>query len=605
MSDKYTLLASHMEIYATKSHAFKKKYSSLLNKSDKKLVSQIMDDYKKMSLQISPESFAYYSNFIFTSEDKKKNGIEYTPELIAKNMSSYAISRVKNKQHSTINIIDPAIGSGMMVLSMIRIIYENSKINVLKFIENNIFGIDNDDFQILLSEISLSLLSLEMTGKIPNKINLLNYNSFYLSKDFLLDKFGVGEFDIVITNPPYIRSRNLDSNTKALIKENFKETSVGIIDTYIPFFQIAMNILCKRGVGILITPNSYFTTNNGKALRQYLLKNSSEIRLINFDEKKLFDGVMTYSAITCFLKNEKTTSNTNIKSIILDSYNLHNNFDNLITQDVQLQDTWRILDKNDQNIIKKLECNYPTKLENLNFKNGIATQRNNIYSFVFNKEDDEYYYFKDSEKNIKVEKKITKKFIMPNQKRKIDNQRIIFPYYYNDLDKKSYIIPEEQMKKKYPCTYEYLISYYDDLKTRAVDKNIPIWYAYGRSQGLNDRGLRLYLPYIASKVHTSLSTEIDEVFAAGYAIYNDNNEYLSFLSKILSSDIFAYYISMVSKPYSQGYYSTAKSQVKNFSVPSEWEYESSIKNNWNKNIYELYSLSTSEIKRISNSLEKR
>ncbi|GEQ61664.1 hypothetical protein VL4N_06490 [Vagococcus lutrae] len=145
--------------------------------------------------------------------------------------------------------------------------------------------------------------------------------------------------------------------------------------------------------------------------------------------------------------------------------------------------------------------------------------------------------------------------------------------------------------------YEYLASYSYDLKKRAVDKNIPAWYAYGRSQGLNDRGLRLYLPYIASKVHTSLSREVDEMFAAGYAIYNDNKEYLSFLSEILSSDLFAYYISMVSKPYSQGYYSTAKSQVKKFSVPSELEYERIIKSNWNKNIYELYSLNTSEIKK--------
>lgn len=605
MSDKYTLLASHMQIYASISQNFREKYSKILEKSDPGLVSKIIDDYKKMSLSISPESFAYYSNFIFSSVDKKKNGIEYTPELIAKNMSSYAISKLENNQYTNINIIDPAIGSGIMVLSVIRMIYKNTKNDVSEFIENHVYGIDNDDFQILLSEISISLLSLELTGKIPSKLNLLHYDSFCLSKEYLIDKFGVDKFDIVITNPPYIRSRNLENKTKSIIKEKFKETIVGVVDTYIPFFQISMSLLCEGGVGILITPNSYLTTNNGKALRQYLLENSSEIRLINFDDKRLFNGVMSYSAITCFVKSKDTSISNNVKSIILDPNNLHDNFGELITQEVQIQDTWRILDKVDQNIIKKLECNYDTKLENLNFKNGIATQRNNIYSFVFNSEDDEYYYFKDGEKNIKVEKEVTKKFVTPNQKRSIKNQRIIFPYYYNDDDRKSYVIPEDEMKTKYPFAYEYLASYSYDLKKRAVDKNIPAWYAYGRSQGLNDRGLRLYLPYIASKVHTSLSREVDEMFAAGYAIYNDNKEYLSFLSEILSSDLFAYYISMVSKPYSQGYYSTAKSQVKKFSVPSELEYERIIKSNWNKNIYELYSLNTSEIKKLSRTLENK
>lgn len=587
MVDKYTYLASHLYIYSQKYKDLKEKYKSILDKKNNDLILKINNWYKRNNIELTSVNFAYYSNNITSDDDKKINGIEYTPINIADAMSAYILNKTYNSNKKDLKIIDPAVGSGVMLVCIARELNKLTKKNIDAIIEDNLYGLDNDDFQVLLTEITLSILSLENVNKLPTKINVIKCDSFELKEVDLINSFETSEFDLVITNPPYIRSKNLNDKKKQIIKTKFKETVSGLIDTYIPFFQVSMNLLKDNGQAILITPNSYFTTNNGTKLRDYLLKNTSTIRLVNFNNKKLFNNIMSYSAITYFQKRLNNDTE-NIQSIIVNLDDEYHYFNESEIQDVSIGDTWRILRHDDIKIIERLENKFDCKLGDLKFKNGIATQRNKIYSFVYTNEDKNYYYFNQNKSEVKIEKEITKPFITPNQKEYDIKQRIIFPYHY-DCNDKAKIIDEETMRIKYPEAYKYLLSHKETLDKRSVDKNIPAWYAYGRSQGLNDRGLRLYLPYIAAKVHTSISKDDEEVFAAGYAIFSDNKDYLAFLGDILSSDLFAFYIKNVSKPYSEGFYSTAKSQIKNFSIPSEIEFETKYKINWNaEKINELY-----------------
>lgn len=63
----------------------------------------------------------------------------------------------------------------------------------------------------------------------------------------------------------------------------------------------------------------------------------------------------------------------------------------------------------------------------------------------------------------------------------------------------------------------------------------------------------------------------------------------------MESKLFHFYISRVSKPYSSGYYSTAKNMIKNFSVP-DIEILKTIDNTsiTDEVIYNLYGLTQSE-----------
>ena len=64
------------------------------------------------------------------------------------------------------------------------------------------------------------------------------------------------------------------------------------------------------------------------------------------------------------------------------------------------------------------------------------------------------------------------------------NCYFIFPYENNDG--KPRLISNEDMMDKYPCAYEYLSFYRDELQTRSMKMNTEDeWYAYGRSQSLS------------------------------------------------------------------------------------------------------------------------
>ena len=76
------------------------------------------------------------------------------------------------------------------------------------------------------------------------------------------------------------------------------------------------------------------------------------------------------------------------------------------------------------------------------------------------------------------------------------------------------------------------------------------------------------------------------LFYCGYSIKIDGTINKFVLKKILESDVFTYYVKIVSKPYSGGFYSFAKSYIKKFSIPdlSENDIDYLLKENDNVKI---------------------
>jgi adenine-specific DNA-methyltransferase len=66
--------------------------------------------------------------------------------------------------------------------------------------------------------------------------------------------------------------------------------------------------------------------------------------------------------------------------------------------------------------------------------------------------------------------------------------------------------------------------------------------------------------------HFVFTDKKDMLIYCGYAIFNESQEELKILKRILESSVFDYYIANTSKPYSAGYFSYAKNYVKNFGI---------------------------------------
>lgn len=604
MDNVNTFIASLFQVYVREKSLEIPKgwlYSLIMMKNDM-LVDEIQREILLKTKEICLSDIVHYYMNVFSEHDQKENGIYYTPKSIVDIMNNYILREYVNTGSSGIpKVIDPAVGGGMFLYDIALKLSEVFDVSVTEIIENNIYGIDILPENILMVKGILALTSIEVEGEMPNKYNLLTQDSLVSSEKKLNSEFGTNKFDLVVTNPPYVRSKFINEAVKSNLS-NYKNTVFGIPDLYIPFFELGMNLLSEGGIAAYITPNSYFRSLNGRKLRRYLQDNTTNVSLINFDADQLFEGVQHYSAITFFTKKMNSSKSDFYFYYFEEELKYINkkNWEKFAPTEV-----WNTLTKIDKSLVDKAENMFATTLGDLEFRNGIATQRNNIYSFNYDKEDEKYYYFSKESIDYRVEKTITRPFILPNTNTEDKTLRIIFPYYYNKEIKNIYPITPSEMESHFPKCLNYLKKYQEELALRKVDKKMKYWYLYGRGQGLSQYGKRLYLPYMASKVMTTISKDDDEVFAAGYAIFDDSETYLKGISKIIESKFFTFYISRVSKPYTNGFYSTAKNMIKNFSIPSKFELEKiNIKELNDEIIYDLYSLTKEEKQFIENEMKK-
>lgn len=121
-------------------------------------------------------------------------------------------------------------------------------------------------------------------------------------------------------------------------------------------------------------------------------------------------------------------------------------------------------------------------------------------------------------------------------------EKAIFPY------ENGAVIPEKKMQSEYPYTYGFLKEYKDKLNSRDKGKtdNYPAWYAYGRTQGMNNVGLKVLVPYMADRGVAIISEKEDLLFYCGYAVFAKDERTLLLLKYFIESDVFWFYIRMLS-----------------------------------------------------------
>ncbi|MCR4318603.1 MAG: Eco57I restriction-modification methylase domain-containing protein [Planctomycetes bacterium] len=108
--------------------------------------------------------------------------------------------------------------------------------------------------------------------------------------------FGVhGGFDVVIGNPPYVRQESI-KELKSALKESGYECYTGTADLLVYFYERGVKLLRKNGVIALITSNKFYRAGYGEKLRDFLARELSIKRLIDFGDAPVFDAI-AYASI--------------------------------------------------------------------------------------------------------------------------------------------------------------------------------------------------------------------------------------------------------------------------------------------------------------------
>lgn len=507
--------------------------------------------------------FTYIDDLINTFEllidnsAKKENGIIYTPLHI----KEYIIQQIMTGNEIPY-VVDPACGCGSFLITAAQWMHKKYQIGYQTILEKYIEGFDIDARNIEKAEILFNVLALQEENTIVGKLSCFHTVN---SLEELFQKKYRGKYDIVLGNPPYIRARNIEPEIKPSLK--YWSVVTGNTDLYIPFYQLACVILKSTGKLGFISPNTFLQSVNGRGLRNYLVEHGYAVTILDFRETQAFRDVTHY---TCICLIDKSIRNHSARYALLNGNRSLTDceFTDYDLQDYEKNQEWRFSTKRIDSIIKKIE-HQPHKLNDFKIRNGLATLCNDIYFFSVEGENNTCYYRNYGGKSYPIEKDICIDIAKPNIMRTeadLENkmEKAIFPYDSNHV-----ILEELYFKKCYPMAYAFLYEHKDKLlgRDKGNTEKYPAWYAYGRTQGMNNQGKKLLIPYMAEKGVAIKSDHENVLFYCGYALFCDDDTTLDTIKCIIESDVFWYYIRNTSKPYAKGYMALAKNYIKNFGLP--------------------------------------
>lgn len=359
-------------------------------------------------------------------------------EYIVKQTVGKKVLGKSPKDISKIKILDPACGSGSFLLgaySYLLTYHENyylslnlpiktnkealltpeGKLTVAekkRILLNNIYGVDIDINAVEVTKLSLLLKCMEGETEttIQQQMNLWNERilptldeniksgNSLIDTDFYSEKIDFGEekkirpfnwknefkeifkeggFDVILGNPPYVFTRDVDwpDEIKKYYWEKFelskadssRKNQSGKINLYILFILTATKLINGSGLISFIIPNGLLRTTTYDTTRKFLLEKTSLVEIVDLKEG-VFEGVTASTIIINY--NNKTTK------------------DNLI----RVVDANYKLDKG-INETKVTTISQASFLKNVSYTFSIYVNENELN--IFNKLNESGVYFKD------------------------------------------------------------------------------------------------------------------------------------------------------------------------------------------------------------------
>ena len=133
----------------------------------------------------------------------------------------------------------------------------------------------------------------ESLDRVANSVSDLSEKPFLWPlafPDVLREGDASSGFDIVLSNPPYVRQENIDAGDRDVYREAFPRVYYGSADKFVYFYARATQILRSGGWLGCVTSNAFTKRVYGGKLRSYLAEEFTITRLVDFGEVNIFDA---------------------------------------------------------------------------------------------------------------------------------------------------------------------------------------------------------------------------------------------------------------------------------------------------------------------------
>jgi type I restriction-modification system DNA methylase subunit len=534
---------------------------------------------------------------------RKEEGIFYTPPFIVKYIVRNTLGELlkdKKIDAESIRLLDPACGSGSFLIKAFDVLNEYYKENDKNYkqtqldleigipfktksriLQNNIFGVDLDRQAIEIAQLNLLLKIAEKGHRLPileRNIrignSLIDDETIAGSKAFkweekFKDIMESGGFDVIIGNPPYIRIQTMKEDEKSYLIEKYVSAK-GKFDLYILFIERALSLLKENGLFSFIIPNKFTQTKYGENLKEFILKNFTIIKFIDFGDLKVFGEVTTYPCIMV-IKKRKPSSNSkgiyvkvkaltkDIENRIIEHQTLENFEDDTIKvfkfrQNTLGAELWSFMSSDMQDIFDKINNSSSTRLIDL---------RERIYEGFISGNNSAFFMNAEEAKQASIEKELLKPVPKGKNVRrystKWEDEFVLFPHIKNKSGKMEVVDIT-----KYPNAEKYLEKNRAELSNRKyviqAGKN---WFEIWNTRDVDwfDQD-KIITPNLSSSNNFSIDFKDNK---SGKYFYIDHDCYgiilkdkkrenYLYLLAILNSKLAEFFIKQKSPMFSGGYY---------------------------------------------------
>lgn len=302
---------------------------------------------------------------------KKVTGSYYTPKPLTDFVTNYLFS---DKKKSSISILEPSVGDGEFISSLM----------------NNISDIDEINITIL--DINKEAL-YEARDKITEKKEITKK---IIANDFLsFQKENKCKYSLIIGNPPYIKSGLLKEEQIKLCEKIHQQAGLKkckINNIWTAFVVSCSQMLSENGILAFILPADLLQVKYAEEIRLFLEKQFNRLEIFIID-KSIFDEVDQQTVILFAFKThlEKGTFFYSLKDIEKKQYKKISSNGLMINQSKW---THYNLTQREIKLLNKLNKKLPKVSDFITSRPGIVTAANDY--FILSESDVKKYKVKKS-----------------------------------------------------------------------------------------------------------------------------------------------------------------------------------------------------------------
>ena len=217
--------------------------------------------------------------------ERNANGQYSTPFELAHVMVGQALrDRHWQSGDGAVHVFEPACGSGVFLSALLAIPHAPAFLFT---------GVERDpDYADICKSVFAS-----------KNVRIVEGDFFIVSETEAFQ----ASADVLVANPPYVRHHHLAFEDKLRLQSRvLRELGIqisGLSGLYVYFILLADRLLRAGAVASWLIPGEFLYTNYGKALREYLLKRVTLLRLHTFaSEDVQFDDALVSSCIVTYRK---------------------------------------------------------------------------------------------------------------------------------------------------------------------------------------------------------------------------------------------------------------------------------------------------------------